>query len=79
MTSSDAALAIAGHLDGRWSSLGWFRVLPRGIREAGYRMIARYRYRWFGRSDACQTPAPDLASRFIAGGEGPVINSEKLA
>lgn len=74
--SSDAALAIARRLDGRWSALRWFGILPRGLRDAGYRWIARHRYRWFGRSDACQVPTPDLATRFIAGGEGPATQTE---
>ena len=40
-------------------------VLPRPIRDAIYDMVARNRYRWFGRRDVCMTPTPDIAARFL--------------
>lgn len=62
---SDAALEIARRLRFPWPVLGAFRVLPRALRDALYRVIARNRYRWFGRSDACMIPTPELRARFI--------------
>jgi predicted DCC family thiol-disulfide oxidoreductase YuxK len=49
---SDAALHIVRNLPGwRWT---WaFRVVPRVVRDAVYDFVARHRYRWFGRYDAC--------------------------
>jgi predicted DCC family thiol-disulfide oxidoreductase YuxK len=64
-TRSAAALRIARGL-GRpfaWLRLGF--VLPCPIRDAIYDLIARERYRWFGRRDSCMTPTPDLAARFL--------------
>jgi predicted DCC family thiol-disulfide oxidoreductase YuxK len=62
---SDAALRVARHLDGGWKSLSWLRVFPRFVRDAVYRTVARYRYRWFGRQDACMLPTPALKARFV--------------
>lgn len=62
---SDAALAIAARLPFPWSLLRMFRVLPRAIRDWLYRLIARNRYRWFGRTDACMMPTPEIRARFI--------------
>jgi predicted DCC family thiol-disulfide oxidoreductase YuxK len=45
--------------------VGVFRILPRGLRDAMYRIVARNRYRWFGRSETCMVPTPELRARFI--------------
>ena len=62
---SDAALRIARGLGWPWSLLAVLRFVPRAVRDAAYRTIARHRYRWFGRRDACMMPTPDLAHRFL--------------
>jgi predicted DCC family thiol-disulfide oxidoreductase YuxK len=62
---SDAALAIAARLPFPWPLLGIFRVLPRGVRDWLYRLVARNRYRWFGKSDTCMMPTPELRARFL--------------
>jgi predicted DCC family thiol-disulfide oxidoreductase YuxK len=62
---SDAALAIAARLPFPWPLFGVFRILPRGLRDWLYRLVARNRYRWFGKSDACMVPTPELRARFI--------------
>jgi predicted DCC family thiol-disulfide oxidoreductase YuxK len=62
---STAALKIAGHLRGwpRWlAPLGW--LVPRFLRDAVYRTVARRRYRWFGRQEQCWLPTPELRARF---------------
>ncbi|QDU96119.1 hypothetical protein Pla8534_39380 [Lignipirellula cremea] len=61
---SDAALEIARDL-GWWRWLRIFRILPRGLRDAMYSLVARNRYRWFGRRDTCLIPTPEQRSRFI--------------
>jgi predicted DCC family thiol-disulfide oxidoreductase YuxK len=63
---SDAALRIARELGGPWSALWPLRFIPRGLRDPIYLWVARHRYRWFGRSEACMVPNPDLKSRFLA-------------
>ena len=62
---SDAALEIARHLSGGWPLFYFFKIIPRFIRDAVYNLIARNRYRFFGKKDACWIPTPDLKSRFI--------------
>jgi predicted DCC family thiol-disulfide oxidoreductase YuxK len=62
---SDAALAIARHLPFPWPLLGAFRALPRGVRDAMYGLVAGNRHRWFGRSEACMVPTPEIRARFL--------------
>ena len=62
---SDAALAIATQLPFPWRMLGVLRVLPRVLRDWAYRLVARNRYRWFGRTETCMVPTPELRARFI--------------
>lgn len=64
-THSDAALAIARHLTGMWSWAYALRVVPRSIRDLAYKLIARNRYRLFGRRDACMMPTPEIRARFL--------------
>ena len=40
-------------------------LVPRPLRDAVYKTVARRRYRWFGRRDTCMRPTPELASRFL--------------
>lgn len=62
---SSAALRITRHLPGLWKLLRVFLVIPRPLRDAVYRLIARNRYRWFGKSETCWLPTPDLKARFL--------------
>ena len=63
---SDAATEVLLRLGGAWAL--WARLLlklPRGLREAGYRLVARWRYRIFGQYATCPLPAPKDAARFL--------------
>jgi predicted DCC family thiol-disulfide oxidoreductase YuxK len=40
-------------------------MVPAGLRDHGYRTIARNRYRWFGRHRGCPLPSPEQADRFL--------------
>jgi predicted DCC family thiol-disulfide oxidoreductase YuxK len=62
---SDATLRMARHLKGAWPLLGAFRIIPRPLRNLVYRWIARNRYRWFGKTEACWLPTPELRARFL--------------
>jgi len=64
-THSDAALRISRRLDGVWSWAYAFRVVPRAVRDAAYRLFAKNRYRLFGRQDACMMPTPEIRARFL--------------
>jgi predicted DCC family thiol-disulfide oxidoreductase YuxK len=55
---SEAALRIARELP-RWQWTWVFHFIPRVIRDAIYDLVARNRYRWFGRRDACILPNSD--------------------
>ncbi len=65
LTASDALIAIARHLGPPWSLARVFLPLPRFIRNAVYRLIARNRYRVFGKREACMIPTEDVRSRFL--------------
>ncbi len=62
---SDAVLRIARLLGGPWKALAVFRLLPRPLRDRLYRLIARNRYRWFGKQESCWLPTPELRGRFL--------------
>lgn len=62
---SDAALRLAARMRAPWSWARALRLVPRGLRDAVYGVIARNRHRWFGRRDACDLPRRDLADRFL--------------
>ncbi|HYQ25190.1 thiol-disulfide oxidoreductase DCC family protein [Stenotrophomonas sp.] len=64
-TDTDAILRVLTGLGGVWRLAGLVRVLPRGVRDVAYRALARNRYRWFGRHDACFLPSPEQAARFL--------------
>jgi predicted DCC family thiol-disulfide oxidoreductase YuxK len=67
---SDAVLRIAAGLKMPWRLLSAFRVVPRPLRDAAYRLIARNRYRWFGH-DVCRVPTPALRARLVPEGAFP--------
>ena len=62
---STAGLRVAKGLGGIWS-LGYaFIIVPPFIRDWAYKLFAKYRYRLFGRQDACMLPTPDVRERFL--------------
>jgi len=63
---SDAVLHIALRLRAPWPLAFVGILIPRYVRDAAYRWIARNRYRWFGRMDTCPLPPPGLRERFLA-------------
>lgn len=65
-TRSTAALRIATYLGGGWPLLKVLLLVPRFIRDAAYDLIARNRYRWFGKKDSCMVPSPSIRAKFIA-------------
>lgn len=64
-TQSTAALRVARKLDGAWKILYGFILLPAFIRDAVYGLIARNRYRIFGKRESCMLPQPEWKSRFL--------------
>ena len=62
---SDAALRVAAYLGGLWKLLLPLRVVPKPVRDFAYDLLARNRYRFFGRHESCLLPAPEVRTRFI--------------
>jgi len=62
---STAALRIAKQLSGGWPLLTVFLILPTFLRNSVYDFIARNRYKWFGKKEACMIPTPELKSKFL--------------
>jgi len=62
---SNAILEVTRSLGGLWPLLYVFKLIPRFLRDALYDYIAKNRYSWFGKSDQCRVPTPDLKERFL--------------
>ncbi|MCI4354429.1 MAG: thiol-disulfide oxidoreductase DCC family protein [Thermoplasmata archaeon] len=62
---SAAALRIARHMSGAWPLLSALWVIPAPLRDVVYRWVAANRYRWFGKSEVCRVPTPELRDRFL--------------
>lgn len=62
---SDAALKIATHLTGPWPILGIFKIFPRFVRDWGYDLIAKNRYRMFGKQESCMIPTAEMKAKFL--------------
>jgi predicted DCC family thiol-disulfide oxidoreductase YuxK len=66
MSKGRAVLFLLAELGGIWRLASVLRVLPRRLLDFGYDEIARRRYRWFGRYDACPLPTPTTKAKFLA-------------
>lgn len=64
-THSDAALEICKNLDGFYKYLYVFRFLPKVFRDAAYRLVAKKRYKIFGKKESCMVPSVELKDRFL--------------
>ncbi len=64
-TESTAALKVCKHLGGIWSLLYGFIIVPKFIRDGIYRIIAKNRYKWFGKEETCWVPTKALKEKFL--------------
>ena len=62
---AEAALKIAKELGGIYSLLGVFTLLPKGLSNIVYDFVARNRYKWYGKKDACMIPTPAMKAKFL--------------
>jgi predicted DCC family thiol-disulfide oxidoreductase YuxK len=62
---STAALMVLRELGGFWGLFYFLMIVPRPVRDFLYNLIAKSRYRIFGRRATCMVPTPDLADRFL--------------
>ena len=61
---STAALNILSTLGGIWFIVSWLRIIPPFIRNLIYDVVAKNRYRVFGKEDTCRLPLPHERSQF---------------
>lgn len=64
-SKSSAALRVCKHLDGAWKIFSIFLVVPSPIRDFFYKLIAKNRYKWFGKQESCMIPTPEIRNRFL--------------
>lgn len=62
---AEAALNIATALGGVYSLMGAFKILPKWLSNKVYDYVARNRYKWYGKKDACMIPTPELKAKFL--------------
>ena len=58
LTQSNAWIHLMGAAGGGWRLIHAARIIPRAWRDSVYRLIARNRYRWFGRRNTCYLLQP---------------------
>lgn len=64
-TQSSAAIQICKHLDGGWKLFYALIIIPKFMRDGLYNIMARNRYKWFGKKESCMIPTPELKERFL--------------
>jgi predicted DCC family thiol-disulfide oxidoreductase YuxK len=65
LIKSDAVLYAVAQLGGFWRIAELVRLVPRALRDAAYDLVARTRYRVFGKYDTCPLPSPQHRAKFI--------------
>lgn len=65
LIKSDAALCILKDMRFGASFLYHLIIIPRPIRDFFYVLIAKHRYRLFGKKDRCMVPSPAVRKRFL--------------
>lgn len=63
---SGAVLRIVWHLPLPWKLAAVFLAVPGALRDYVYGVIARHRYRWFGKRESCRVPSAEVRARFLA-------------
>jgi len=64
-TKSTGALRVAKQLGGGWPVLYGLIIVPKIIRNGIYNLVARNRYKWFGKKEACVLPTPEFKAKFL--------------
>lgn len=62
---SSAILKIAKALGGLYSLGTVFWIIPKPLRDWIYDIIAKNRYRWYGKKESCMIPSKELQNRFL--------------
>jgi predicted DCC family thiol-disulfide oxidoreductase YuxK len=62
---STAALKVLKTIGGVWKFFYFLMIIPRPVRDFFYDIVARYRYRIFGKRTTCMVPTPEIMERFL--------------
>lgn len=62
---SDAALRIVKNLNKYWKHLYYFIYIPKFIRDFLYDIIAKSRFKWFGKHTDCYLPSNEEKEKFL--------------
>jgi len=65
LARSDAILFLLGQLGGVWKLAALGKIMPRPLRDGIYKLVARNRYRVFGKYESCTLPEPQHRTRFL--------------
>jgi len=66
LVRSDAVVALLRELPRPWPWVGVaLRLIPQVLRDLGYRLVARWRYRIWGRLESCPMPSAEERERFL--------------
>ena len=65
LVESTAVLCIARFLKRPYSWLNFLSIVPMNIRDTVYRLVARNRYKWFGKRDTCRIPTPQERDKLL--------------
>lgn len=66
LVRSDAVVALLHELPRPWPWVGVaLKLIPRPVRDMGYRLVARWRYRLWGRLESCPAPTAEERERFL--------------
>lgn len=66
-TKTNAALRIARRLNGIYPLAFYaFYPIPNFLRDWTYNLIAKYRYKIWGKKESCMIPSPEVRQRFLA-------------
>lgn len=63
--NSEAALRISKNLRHLWPLIYVLIIIPRFLRNFVYILIARNRFKWFGKRDTCHIPTTDYSYKFL--------------
>lgn len=64
-TKSTAALKIGTSFGGVWKLLSILELIPSSLSDIVYDFVARNRYKWYGKKEACMIPTPELKAKFL--------------
>lgn len=65
MRRGKAGLRVLWELGGLWKLIGWKHVFPGWLVDPFYSLVAKNRYKVFGKLEACRIPSPAERAKFV--------------